>query len=275
MAIKGKKKSQKRGSQGARRPAAPPRPAVARKNTLPWYKNPRVIAALGTLAIILIGVLVWQISSNADEAKKLERQQEALDDYTDQMRGIVQNLRAPAQSMAAAPPTIEDEAAAEQLATDAEGWAKDFETALADIGKIVPSDQGSITHAHNLYNQAIQIYLTAAQALQLAADTEGDAQQQALSLSSTQRAEATAVWTEATAILDEDRSAAELDPSGVTAPDTPAAGGAPGTAPGEIPPGEIPTDIPLPEDGGETDGGQGDGGGQGGNGGGQGNGNGQ
>jgi hypothetical protein len=254
---------------------------VAPKNTLPWFRNPRVIAALGSLAIILIGVLVWQIQTNAEESEKLEKRQETLDDYTDQMRGIVQVLRSPAQAMATAPPAIEDPETADKLADDAAGWVKEFEGAQVDIGKIVPAQQGSIATAHSLYNQSIQIYLSAAKTLQLAAESEGDTQQQALALAAGQRAQATAVWTEATALLDKDRSSAELEPSGVTPPETPAGGSptsptglSPTSPAGEIPPieapeGEAPTGE---EEGGGQDGGDQGGGDQDGNGGGGGNG---
>ena len=276
MAIKGKKKSQSRGSQARRRPAAPPRPTVSPRNKLPWYRNPKVIAALGTLGIILIGILVWTIQSNAEEQDRLEKRQEALDGYTDRIRSVVQTLRAPAQAMAAAPPTLADQEGADLLAEDAAGWVKEFEDAQVDFGKIVPEQQGSIPSAHNLYNQSIQIYLSAAKTLQLAAGSEGETQTQALSIATTQRAEATAVWAEATALLDKDRDAAELDPSGVTPPETPAGGTAPGTSPpGGLPPGELPTEIPggeAPTGGGEQ-GGEGGGGGQGGGGGGNGGGN--
>lgn len=277
MAIKGKKKSQSRGSQARRRPAAPPRPTVAPRNTLPWYRNPKVIAALGTLAIILIGILVWTIQSNAEEQDRLEKRQETLDQYTDQIRTVVQTLRAPAQAMSTAPPAIADQEGADLLAEDAAGWVKEFEDAQVDFGKIVPEQQGSIPSAHNLYNQSIQIYLSAARTLQLAAGSEGDTQTELLSLAATQRAQATAVWAEATALLDKDRDSAELDPSGVTPPETPASGTAPGTSPpGGVPPGEVPPEAPggeAPtgdgEQGGEAEGGgQGEGGDGGGNGGG-------
>lgn len=270
MAIKGKKKSQNRGSQARRRPAASPRPVVAqKKQTLTWYRNPRIIAALGTLAIILIGVIVWVVQSNAEEADKLAKRQETLDEYTDEINTLLQQLRAPAGAMAQAPPAIEDAAAAKQLETDAGEWAKQFEDALKDFSQIVPSQQGSIENAHNLYNQSIQIYLTAAGSYQLAAQSEGTPQQGALAIATNQRTQAAAVWTEATALLDEERRGADLELSGLTAPDAPAAGAGgtspTGLPPGELPPGELPP-VEPPTDGAGGNGGGGDNAGGGGNG---------
>lgn len=252
-----------------------------KKQTLAWYRNPRIIAALGTLAIILIGVIVWVVQSNAEEADKLAKRQETLDEYTDEINTLLQQLRAPAGAMAQAPPALEDPEVAKQLEEDAKEWATQFEDALKSFGQIVPSQQRLLPNAHNLYNQSIQIYMTAAGTYQLAGESEGTAQQGALALATNQRTQAAAVWTEATALLDEERRGADLELSGLTAPDAPAAG-AGGTSPGGIPPGEIPggeipggeiPPIEPPTDGAGGDGGGGDNAGGGGNGGGSGGGN--
>ena len=248
MAIKGKKKSQKRGSQARRRPAAPPRQVVQQRQSLPWHKNPRIVGALGLLVIVAIGVIVWAVQDSSKEQKALEKRQETLDGYTDEIRAVVQGLRAPAGLMAAAPTALEDPEAADKLAEDAADWSGQFEQSLQDFGKIVPSTQGSIENVHSLYNQAIQIYLTAAKSFELAAETEDKAQQDAFSLAATQRTEAGTVWTEATALLDEERRKADLELSGLTAPEAPAGGTAPGTSPTGLPQGEIPSELTPPEE---------------------------
>ncbi|HYN35426.1 MAG TPA: hypothetical protein VEV82_00460 [Actinomycetota bacterium] len=248
-----------------------------KKQTLAWYRNPRIIAALGTLAIILIGVIVWVVQSNAEETDKLAKRQETLDEYTDEINTLLQQLRAPAGAMAQAPPALEDPEVAKQLEEDAKEWATQFEDALKSFGQIVPSQQRLLPNAHNLYNQSIQIYMTAAGTYQLAGESEGTAQQGALALATNQRTQAAAVWTEATALLDEERRGADLELSGLTAPDAPAAGAGgtspTGLPPGELPPGELPPGLEPPTDGAGGDGGGGDNAGGGGNGGGSGGGN--
>lgn len=270
MAIKGKKKSQKRGSQAKRRPAAPPRPALQPRTRTPWYRSQTGIATLGILAVIAIGVTVWAIQNASEKAEALENKQETLDGYTDRVRGVLQTLRAPVGNMATAPPQLQDPEQAETLAKDAGAWMEDLEKAQTGFGRIAVEPE--VQSIHNLYAQSIQIYISAARTYELAATTTDEkAQVDTLGLANTQRDQASAIWTEATSLLDQRREAAELDPSGLTAPNAPAGGPVP-PAPGEIPTG-IPTEIPtdaLPPPGeqpqGNGGGGQGDepgGGGQG------------
>ncbi|MDQ3957514.1 MAG: hypothetical protein M3273_04245, partial [Actinomycetota bacterium] len=61
MAIKGKKKSQSRGSQGLRRPAAAPRPVYTGRRHTPWYKTTEGRLIGGILAAALIGIAIWLV----------------------------------------------------------------------------------------------------------------------------------------------------------------------------------------------------------------------
>ncbi|MDQ4095728.1 MAG: hypothetical protein M3174_05975 [Actinomycetota bacterium] len=272
MAIKGKKKSQKRGSQARRRPAAPPRPAVAPRRTA-WYRSQTGIAILGILALAIITVVVLRVQSAREASEELERRQDALDTYTDQVRTVLQSLRPAAAGMATAPPALEEPELAEELEKNAADWTKRIEEAQTQLGGAAPSGrvielEPSVQNINNLYAQSISMYLTAARTYQLAATLDGTAQADALASATAQRGQASAVWTEATALLDKRRSSAEIDPSGLTAPDAPAAGEtAPGTMPGPLPSGfpteELPPEGEIPPGEG---GGGGDGGGQGGGG---------
>ena len=255
MAIKGKKKSQKRGGQARRRPTAPPRPAVQPRRKTGWYRTPTAIAILGVLAIIAIGVTVWVLQSNREDAEALEQTQNELTNYTDRVRTVLQSMRTPVGAMAAAPPALEDSATAEQLAEDAASWVKDLQKAQGTLAGIPP--RPSVRGLHTLYTNAIEIYVSAARTYELAASTtDAKTQTEALTLATAQRTQAGAIWTEATAQLDRERQEAELDPSGLTAPD--AAGATAPTVP------TVPT-VP-PGDGGEGGGGGQGGGGQGGGG---------
>ncbi|MFN2389188.1 MAG: hypothetical protein ABR575_06220, partial [Actinomycetota bacterium] len=59
MAIKGKKKSQSRGSQGQRRPAAAPRPTYAPRRATRWYQTPAGRLAAITLGLLLLGTVFY------------------------------------------------------------------------------------------------------------------------------------------------------------------------------------------------------------------------
>lgn len=266
MAIKGKKKSQNRGSQARRRPAAAPRPAVAPRRKAAWYRSQTGIALLGILAIIAIGVVVVLVQSASERSEQLEKRQEALDSYTDEIRSILQTLRPPAGAMAAAPPGLEDEKQAKELEENAADWTDQITRAQTSFAGAAPPPrlielEPSVQNINNLYGQAIGIYLSAARTYELGATADSASQPDTLAAATTQRGQGSAIWTEATALLDKRLASAELDPSGLTAPDAAAGGGtAPGTTPGELPSG-FPTDQLPPEgeippgDGGGQDGG--------------------
>ena len=274
MAIKGKKKSQKRGSQARRRPAAPPRPALTPQRRTAWYRSQTGIAILGILAIIVIALVVTRVQSAREAGEELDQRQEALDTYTDEVRTVLQSLRPAAGAMTAAPPALEEDEQAEELEKSAADWTKQIEAAQTQFAGAAPSGrlietEPSAQNIHNLYAQSVSMYLTAARTYELAATLDGTAQADALASATTQRGQASAVWTEATALLDKRRASAEIDPSGLTAPDAAAgAGAAPGTMPGELPSGfpteELPPEGEVPPDdgggGGQGGGGQGGGG---------------
>ena len=244
MAIKGKKKSQNRGSQARRRPAAPPRAPVQQRRTIPWYRTSTAIAIMGVIAIIAIGIVVFTVQGNREDQEALEKKQNALTQYTDRVRNVLQSLRLPVEDMVAAPAAFEEPKQAEDLAEDAEGWAKDLEKLQGELVGITP--EAAFQTAHTLYLHSITTYITASRAYSLAATSEDEnTQTEALALASAERDHASTLWTEATTLLDEQRSNAELELSGLNAPGAPAAG----TTPAAVPSG-IPTDVPIEDDAG-------------------------
>lgn len=242
MAIKGKKKSQNRGSQARRRPAPAPRPVVASRTKRAWYRSQTGIALLGILAIIAIGVTVVLIQNTQEAAAELDKRQEALDSYTNEIKTVLQTLRPAAGAMAAAPPALEDDKQATELEDSAAGWSKAIEQAQTSFAEVAPPGpllelEPSVQNINNLYAQSIGIYLSAARTYELAATTDPKSQADALAAATTQRGQASAVWTEATALLDKRRAGADIDPSGLTAPDA--------AAPSGAPPGDLPTGFPT------------------------------
>ena len=67
MAIKGKKKSQSRGSQGQRRPAAAPRPVYTGRRHTPWYKTTEGRLIGGMLIAVVVGVKIWLVADAQNE----------------------------------------------------------------------------------------------------------------------------------------------------------------------------------------------------------------
>jgi hypothetical protein len=286
MAIKGKKKSQKKGGQAKRRPAAAPRQTGPVRRPLPWYKTSAFrVSALVVLAVIA-GIVIVLVQNARDDAQALEKRQESLDEYTGDIRALVQDVRPQVTAMAAVPPGEIPEDQLAKLKKDSQRWAADLTKAQADVQTVAQAK--GVENVTPLYAQALQLYASAAGAYQLALNLEGPDQAQALATAAEIKGQAGALWNQATALLDEARAEAEMEPSGLTPPDPAATGGAPGQppipgAPGqppipggggvppvpgaEIPPGEIPGgeipggEVPIPPE--APAGGGGGGGGQG------------
>lgn len=251
MAIKGKKKSQKRGAQGGRRPTAPPRPIVQPRKRVPWYRTPLGFVISAVVAISLIGVIVWAVQNNRENARSLSKKQDSLEKYTGQVRATLQTLRAPVTGMGAvASSQGADPAVFETLAKDAKGWTEALTAAGADLGAQAPTD-AALQSTNRLYAQAIQMYSLAATTLEVVPDTEGDAQQRLLLVASQQLGQGGAIWVEATTLLDRARTTADLEPSGLTSPEAAAAGAQPpAPVPGAtgLPPGVPEGVVPPPEE---------------------------
>ena len=82
MAIKGKKKSQSRGSQGVRRPAAAPRPTVSARRKTSWWRTRDGLLIGGIFLVVAIGVVVWLVISAQDRAEQREQEQATLETAT-------------------------------------------------------------------------------------------------------------------------------------------------------------------------------------------------
>ena len=219
MAIKGKRKSQARGSQARRRPAAAPRPVVVARRT-PWYRT-TAAKVIGVAALALVAGLVWWSVDRAQErSAALELSQAALETYTRNVQGLLQQVRPAAQAMGEA--TAAARPNADGLEADVAAWTKSLQRAEREAGGIFagPSTQA----VHGLFSSSVGMYLSAAKTLGLAAEAGGAVRVNALARASEQHAAATNVWLGAVQVLDRERERAELDPSGLGAPSTPPAG---------------------------------------------------
>ena len=263
MAIKGKKKSQQRGSQGVRRPAAAPRPVVTGRRHTPWYRTRDGMLVLGIFIAVGIGVVIWLIGSARENAKELEREQAVLTAYTNDVRAPLESVSEPVTEMAAvtSAPGGKD---LDELAEDAEGWVtslQEAQTALAQTFPSPPTDG-----VHQIFNEALGLYTSAAQTFALLPDVAGETRAEVFTRASTQRDLATAVFASAISVLDEFRSQKDLRASGLRPPADPAP--APGAVPTALPSIQV---SPPPAGGGGGGSGNGDGGNGGGGGGDKGN----
>lgn len=225
MAVKGKKKSQSRGSQGRRRPAPAPRATYAARPRQPWYRTPagRVIAAL-VLLVAVIAVFVF-VRSRPDTAATTQRRN-ALDQYTGDVRALLQSIT-PAATAENAVPNKLLAGRAKKLKGESVSWQTQLARAQQSVGNVVaptPTTQG----ANILFVESVQLYAQAATTFGLAADAPSSLQTRLLASGGDLRNQASALWQEGINILDQARTQAKMAASalriptaGAVAPPTP------------------------------------------------------
>jgi hypothetical protein len=221
MAIKGKKKPAKRGSQARRRPVSVPRPAAPVRKP-PWYRTTQGLVVAGAVAIVLVIVAVWAIANARSNAADLEDRQGALRSYTEGVQRFIQTVNGPASEMSGAAGLSD-----KQLAKQTKSWTKAFTGAQAQLSQMVPAADTESTN--RLIQNSFFLYGSAAQTYSLVPEAEGKTKDRLKAQVTTQVVAAGGVFTEAITLLDAARSEAEMSPSGLSAP-----GGAP---PGGAPPG--------------------------------------
>ncbi|HYO61272.1 MAG TPA: hypothetical protein VEU29_05185, partial [Actinomycetota bacterium] len=116
MAIKGKKKSQQRGSQGQRRPAAAPRPVYTGRKHTPWYKTNEGRLIGGLLIAVILGVTIWLVADAQNKSKERTATRESLEQYVKTVRSFTNALGPVAEERGGVTP----EAGAEGLKQDAQ-----------------------------------------------------------------------------------------------------------------------------------------------------------
>ncbi len=258
MAIKGKKKSQSRGSQARRRPAAAPRPSYATGGPkLPWYKTPGGQVAAGVGLALIAGLIVWAFATVRSGAADREGQQDAVEKYTGEIKVAAQLMNADVAEMNAIP--LDAATLPEDLDKDVKLWNKAFTNALTQVSQMIPPPE--LEEANQLFGQAIQMYMSAADGYELAAKTEDtEAASALLAQFSKQRDQAAGIWQTAIAVLDRERDDLEMTSSRLTPPGMGAVP-QPSGSPLDTTQIEVP---PIDEGSGEGSGGGGDGGGKGG-----------
>jgi hypothetical protein len=215
MALKGKKKSQSRGSQGRRRPASAPRAAYASRTRQPWYRTPagRGIAAL--VLVIAIVAIVAFVQSRPNTAA-LTARKDSLDQYTGDVRGLLQSITPPATSENAVPNKLSAKDA-KRLATSSKSWLSELAQAQQSIGAVsapTPTTQS----ANVLFVESIELYKQAATIYGLAPSTSASVQVKLLASGANLRNQATALWQEGINILDQARTDAKMTPSQLRIP---------------------------------------------------------
>lgn len=266
MAIKGKKKSQSRGSQGQRRPAAAPRPVYTGRKHTPWYKTNEGRLIGGMLIAVIVGVTIWLVADAQNESKQRTETRTALEEYVKSVRAFTNALGPVAEEMSLVDPANPD---VEQLAKDARKWSTDLADAQARIAGALPPDEAEV--ASRLFEQSMSSFLAAARAFEGVAEGDAGIEEELLAQAVEEREQARALFDLGVVALDEELQEVGGSNSNLLIPQ-----GTPPSADPNASPGGSTQVIPVDPDGGDDNGGGQGGGGQndgGGGGGDQGDGN--
>jgi hypothetical protein len=222
MAVKGKKKKSSRGSQARRRPAAAPRPVLQSRSRVAWYRTPIGIIISVILSLTLIGLVIWSVTSSRSETARLEERQNELEDYTSQLRALVQTLTPAATEMGAAGSLPPDE-----MADNVTEWNRTFGDAQTTLAQTQPPED--LRPLNQLLLQSILLYVSSAETYELVPDLEGTARRNIITQANVQWTSGNNVFASAIALLDQELEDADLRPSGLRAPGA----GAPPSGPAE------------------------------------------
>ena len=214
MAIKGKKKSQSRGT-ARRRPAGAPRPTAVRREHIPWYRTSggRVAAAV-IIALVLssVGGLIAALNSSSNQA---EARQNSIDDYTQRVRDFAQEIADPATQMAVVTPETSGDALAE-LSKQADQWAETLVGARAEAARSEPPV--SLADVNRLLSESLLLYTSAAETFKLAADAKGEMQNSLLLNGLSQHERAGSIFLTVVSLIDRERDREGLQASGIGHP---------------------------------------------------------
>lgn len=216
MAIKGKKRSRDRGSQGVRRPAAAPRPNVGGRKDHQWYHSPLNVGVVIIFGLVAIGILIALIVDIRSEASDKDARKEALETYTDNVRGPLELAASPASQMSLIGTTPRGKDL-EDLDKDAEGWVTELQEAQTQLAQTFPDP--STAGVNQLFNESIALYISAANTLATLPDIEDDElRQEIFNQAATVRDTASAVFESAITVLDQLRDDVGIGTSGIRAP---------------------------------------------------------
>ena len=213
MALKGKKKSRSRGSQARRRPGAAPRPTLGAARRPPWSRTTTGRIAAGVVGLAVLGVIVWAVTSSRADAERLADRQRAVNNYTSDVRGLLQTLIPPASEIGTAasiPPA--------QLVQRAKTWDKAFTQAQSEMSTAVAPK--GLEAVNRLVLQSILLYVSAGDTYELAVEVEGGPKRRLQTQANVQWTSANSVFDAAIAILDDERAEADLSASTLQSPGT-------------------------------------------------------
>lgn len=215
MAIKGKKRSQKRPRTTRARTVAATRPTTPAR-TVPFHRTFEGQLAAILVALVLIGVGMFWMDDQRTEAARDEARQDRFSSFTDELRGLIADSTQPIQEMNGAPFNIEDQDAIADLDERARSWVEGLETVGARAAAMQPPE--GVGAVARIVGQSFQGYSGAARTYRLVPEADGSLQEDLLERANAQRDTASQLMIAALQILDDERAEVGMDPAGIQAP---------------------------------------------------------
>jgi hypothetical protein len=193
-----------------------------------WYRTPVGILLGGIVAVVALGLIIYAVVNARSNSAETSRRQSSLNQYTAEVRSLLQTIRAPVTEMLAVP--LEGEQPLpDDFLTRAESWVEDLEAAAARAQGIAPASGQQ--EAQQLFSEAVTLYGDAAKTFSDAALVDPESQRPILLRAAAQVQHANNIRQVATRLLDSARSEAGLAPSLIGSP----AEFSPGTQPSPQP----------------------------------------
>jgi len=218
MAIKGKKKSQSRGSQARRRPAGAPRPASVRREHVSWYRTSGGRVAVAVIAALVLSSIAGIVAAVNSSSNRAESRRDRLDAYTSNVRAFALQIADPATQMtqmSAIPPELEPEFISE-LRKQSNGWIETLTGARAEAAQSEPP--AGLGDVNRLLTESLLLYKSSAESLLLATRAKGDVQTSLVRNAVDQHERAGNIFISAVGLIDREREREGLNPSGIGHP---------------------------------------------------------
>ena len=218
MAIKGKRKSQKKTKPSRPRPVSAARAPRSAAPQQPFHRTFEGQLAAIVVALVVAGFAMFTIAADrADDAEQAGKA-DGFEAYTSEVEGLLTPVNQTVREMSGAPFNAEDTAGIAALEDRAKEWVQDLEGAGALASAVVaPPELASV---NRILTQAFRIYSSAAKTYGLVPDAEGKLQKDLIDRASEQRTIANEVMISAISALDLARADVGMGPSDLQAPGT-------------------------------------------------------
>ena len=163
------------------------------------------------MGVVIILALVW-FKGFRDDRRTLERQQNAIEDFTGEAEVLLQDLSPPATEMAGATTDMK------KLAGKAKQWAKAFGEAQAELAAKNASAPRELDITSRLIFQSVLQYVAAAETFKLIPAAPKKLQEDLLARATAQVTAADGTWAAGVETLNEVRDRVDLDPISLRAP---------------------------------------------------------